>query len=242
MTFDGVEFSLLVVQRGEFVMGSNNPLFGEAPPHVVFIGAEFLLGKYPVTQQQWQTVMGDNPSACSQSRTHPVDSVSWIQAVDFCDRLSDRWGRRVRLPSEAEWEYACRAGTTTDFHFGSWGPFLDESDIPIDVRRQLADFAWFDMNSGDGTRPVGLKEPNPWGFHDMIGNVWEWCADVWHSDYDDSPLDGSPWVKNASQQPRRLLRGGAWDMNAFRCRSSYRSYDHKDLATSRFGFRIAVEF
>ena len=241
LTVDGLEFSLLVVPRGEFLMGSRNQLFGESPPHVVRIGADFLLGEYPVTQQQWQAVMGDAPSTFTDSPNHPVDSVSWDQAVEFCERLSDQCRRNVRLPSEAQWEYACRAGTTTDFFFGSWGPFLDESEIPIETRRQLDDFAWFDLNSCDRTQPVGLKKPNPWGFHDMIGNVWEWCADVWHSDYDGSPLDGRPWIDNVSQQPRRALRGGAWDMNAFRCRSSYRSYDHKDLATSRFGFRIAVD-
>ena len=241
LTIDGMEFSLLVVPRGEFTMGSENSLFGESPPHVVRIGADFLLGVYPVTQQQWQAVMGNNPSAFSGTPTRPVDSVSWDQAMEFCSRLSEASRRRVRLPSEAEWEYACRAGTTTDFFFGCRGPFLDESEIPSEARRELYNFAWFDLNSGDCTRPVGLKKSNPWGFHDMIGNVWEWCADVWHSDYDGSPLDASPWLDNSSQQPRRALRGGAWDMNAFRCRSSYRSYDHKDLATSRFGFRIAVD-
>ena len=242
LTVDCHEYSLLRVPRGEYLMGSENSLFGESPPHVVRIGVDILLGEYPITQQQWQAVKGNNPSSFSDSPTHPVDNVSWDEAVEFCELLSDKSGRRVRLPSEAEWEYACRAGTTTDFFFGGWGPFLDESEIPSDARRQLYEFAWFDLNSDGGTHPVGVKRPNPWGFHDMIGNVWEWCADVWHSDYDGPPLDGSPWIDNASQQPRRALRGGAWDMNAFRCRSSYRSYDHKDLATSRFGFRIAVEF
>jgi formylglycine-generating enzyme required for sulfatase activity len=104
----------------------------------------------------------------------------------------------------------------------------------------VCQYAWFDLNSGDGTRAVGLKRPNPWGLHDMLGNVWEWCADAWHEGYVGAPDDGGPWAEGAARQPRRCLRGGAWDMNAFRCRSPYRSYDHSELATNRFGFRVAV--
>jgi formylglycine-generating enzyme required for sulfatase activity len=235
-----VELELILVRRGRFIMGSENQLFSESPPHAVCFRADFLLGKYPVTQSQWEAVMGANPSAFCNSPNLPVDSVSWDQALEFCDRLSERSGNRVRLPSEAEWEYACRAGTQNDFFFGPWGPFLDETEIPSAARSVLFDFAWFDLNSRDRTHPVGLKQPNAWGFYDMIGNVWEWCADVWHSGYGGAPGDGSPWLDDAAQ-PRRCLRGGAWDMNAFRCRSSYRSYDHKELPTSRFGFRIAAD-
>lgn len=238
---EGLEFEMLTVQRGKFVMGSENQIFSESPPHDVSIGANFLLGKYPVTQLQWQAVMGTNPSGFSDSPNHPVDSVSWDQAIDFCERLSEKSDHRVRLPSEAEWEYACRGGSQTDFFFGPWGPFPDETAVLQEARHVLVDFAWFDYNSGDRTHPVGLKQPNPWGFYDMIGNVWEWCADVWHSDYDGGPNDGSHWLDNAARQPRRCQRGGAWDMDAFRCRSSYRSWDHKEGATNRFGFRIATE-
>ena len=124
---------------------------------------------------------------------------------------------------------------------GRWGPFLDETEITPEIRRELCRFAWFDLNSRDRTHPVCQKDPNAWGFFDMIGNVWEWCADVWHSGYDSAPDDGSPWLDDAARQPRRCLRGGAWDMNAFRCRSSYRSFDHRELATNRFGFRIALD-
>jgi eukaryotic-like serine/threonine-protein kinase len=232
---------LLLVPPGEFLMGSDNELFSEAPCHGVCFRSGFLLGKYPVTQAQWQAVMDCNPSAFRDAPDHPVDGVTWDQAVAFCRRLSTLSGQRVRLPSEAEWEYACRAGTTGEFFFGRWGPFADESEIPSEARLTLWDYAWFDQNSGGRTRPVGQKRPNPWGLHDMIGNIWEWCADVWHGDYVAAPQDGSPWLEGAGQQQRRCMRGGAWDMNAFRCRSTYRSFDHRELATDRFGFRVAVD-
>jgi formylglycine-generating enzyme required for sulfatase activity len=105
----------------------------------------------------------------------------------------------------------------------------------------LCDCAWFDLNSGDCTQPVGQKKSNPLGLHDLLGNVWEWCSDVWCSTYVGAPCDGRPRLDGADLQPRRSLRGGAWDMNAFRCRSSYRSFDFRHLATNRFGFRVAVD-
>lgn len=237
----GEVVELLPVPPGEFRMGSDNELFSEAAVRVVHLRSGFLLGKYPVTQAQWQAVMGSNPSVFRDASDHPVDSVSWDQALEFCRYLSVQSGHRVRLPSEAEWEYACRAGTTGEFFFGPWGPFRDDSEIPSEARMALCDYAWFDLNSGARTHPVGLKRPNLWGLHDMLGNVWEWCADVWHNTYIDAPQDGSPRVEGDGQQPRRCLRGGAWDMNAFRCRSPYRSYDYRNLATNRFGFRVAVD-
>lgn len=241
LSVDSLRLELVPIERGTFVMGSANELFSESPAHTVVIGADFLIGRYPVTQGQWATVMGENPSTFQDSPLQPVDGVSWQAAVDFCKRLSGQCGRLVRLPSEAEWEYACRATTAGDFHFGPWGPFTDESSVPAEVRKALSDFAWFDLNSQKRTHIVGQKQPNMWGLHDMIGNVWEWCDDVWHSDYDNAPRDGSPRHDGAERQPRRCLRGGAWDMDAFRCRSSYRSYDHKEIATARFGLRIATD-
>ena len=231
---------LVPVPPGEFLMGSDNQFFSEAPAHLVKIRSGFLLGRYPITQGQWLAVMGNNPSAFRDSPDRPVDSVSWEKAAEFCRRLGDQSGHHIRLPSEAEWEYTCRAGTSGEFFFGPWGPVLDDSEVLWETRQALCEYAWFDLNSLGGTRPVGLKRPNPWGMHDMLGNVWEWCADVWHDDYVSAPDDGSPWVEGKQRQPRRCLRGGAWDMNAFRCRSPYRSYDHRELATNRFGFRVAV--
>ena len=234
---------LIPIPAGQFLMGSPNEFFAEAPAHPVTIPRPFALGKYPVTQSQWFAVTGQQPSASAfaDAPDHPVDSVTWDQAVDFCRQLSAQSGRSVRLPSEAEWEYACRAGTTTDFFFGPWGPLNDESEVPREAKESLDDYAWFDLNSGDRTQPVGLKLPNPSGLHDMLGNVWEWCADVWHGNYQAAPHDGAAWIEGADRQPRRCLRGGAWDMNAFRCRSSYRSFDHRNLATNRFGLRIVVD-
>jgi formylglycine-generating enzyme required for sulfatase activity len=237
---DNLVVELIPVLPGEFLMGSDNEFFSEAPAHRVKIASGFLLGKYPITQSEWLAVMGNNPSAFPDSLDRPVDSVNWQQAAEFCRRLSGQAGQCVRLPSEAEWEYACRAGTSSEFFFGSWGPILDDSEIPAEAKQLLGEHAWFDLNSADSTRPVGLKRPNPWGLHDMMGNVWEWCADTWHNDYVGAPNDGTPWRDGDEQQPRRCLRGGAWDMNAFRCRSSYRSYDHREMATNRFGFRVAV--
>jgi formylglycine-generating enzyme required for sulfatase activity len=237
----GVVVELLPVRPGEFRMGSDNELFSEAPAHRVTFRSGYWLGKYLVTQAQWQAVMGDNPSAFRDAPEQPVDTVSWDQAAEFCRRLGESCGRRVRLPSEAEWEYACRAGTMGEFFFGPWGPYWDDSEVPWEARQALCEYAWFDLNSGDRTWPVGQKRPNPWGLHDIIGNVWEWCADVWHGDYAGAPQDGSPWLEEEGRQPRRCLRGGAWDMNAFRCRSSYRSFDYRELATNRFGFRVAAD-
>jgi eukaryotic-like serine/threonine-protein kinase len=224
-----ITVELVLIPTGDFLMGSGNDFFSENPIHTVSFRSGFLLGRFPVTQEQWQAVMGYNPSAFRDSPNHPVDSISCDQAAEFCRRLSGLSGKLVRLPSEAEWEYACRAGTTGEFFFGHWGPFWDDSEVPWEVRQALCDYAWFDLNSGGCSKPVGLKLPNPWGLHDMLGNVWEWCADVWHDDYAGAPQDGGPWFEGEERQPRRCLRGGAWDMNAFRCRSSYRSYDHKDL-------------
>src|SRR5262249_54775321 len=232
---------LVKIPSGTFLMGSPNVLISEAPVHEVTIGYEFYLGKFLVTQHQWEVVMGQNNSA--QFRTsleHPVDSVSWEEAIAFCQKLSERCGARARLPSEAEWEYACRAGTQGEFFFGAAGPFVDETSVPSEVRHSLQEYAWFEENSREETHAVGLKKPNPWEFFDIVGNLWEWCEDVWHSDYVGALIDGSPWRSAADPQPRRCLRGGAWNMDAFRCRSFYRSWDRKDVATNRFGFRIGV--
>lgn len=232
---------LVHVPPGDFLMGSGNQFFSESPQHRVTIPAGILLGRYPITQAQWLSVMGDNPSFFRDSSNHPVDSVSWVQAAAFCQRARDQSGHCIRLPSKAEWEYACRAGTSGDFFFGPWGPLVDDTEVPWEAREALCDYGWFDLNSDDRTHPIGLKRSNPWGFHDMLGNVWEWCADVWHDDYAGAPSGHSAWIEGEGRQGKRCLRGGAWDMNAFRCRSSYRSFDYKELATNRFGFRVAMD-
>ncbi len=161
---EDLRMEMISVPRGRFIMGSNNKLFSESPPHIVDIDRDFLLGKFLVTQSQWCRIMDAKPSAFPDSLDLPVNSVCWEQATAFCQRVSDQLGLCVRLPSEAEWEYACRAGTNTDFFFGPWGPFLDETEILPEARQALDDFAWFDLNSLDKTHPVGLKQPNAWGF------------------------------------------------------------------------------
>jgi formylglycine-generating enzyme required for sulfatase activity len=222
-------------------MGSSNVVFGEHPSRVVTISRPFYLGKLPVTQAQWLSVTGENPSAFPLSPDHPVENVSWLEAVRFCQIASARAGRTVRLPSEAEWEYACRAGSETEFFFCADGPFSDDASVPRRVRESLGEYAWFDENSRGSTHPAGRKQPNSFGLHDVLGNVWEWCADNWHPDYIGAPSDGRPWIEPPTAKPLRCLRGGAWDMNAFRCRSCYRSWDWESLATNRFGLRVCVE-
>jgi formylglycine-generating enzyme required for sulfatase activity len=219
---------LVCLPGGEFEMGSTRGLPLEIPVHPVVIERPLLLGKFPITQGQWTAVMGKNPSVFTGEDRRPVDSVSWEDARAFCLRLSGLTGRRVRLPAETEWEYACRAGSTSEYFFG-------------DDERGIDECAWYELNSREGTHPVGLKRPNAWGLFDLIGNVWEWCEDVWHADYTGAPSVGAAWMEGESAQPRRVLRGGAWDMDVFRCRSAYRSYDWMQLGTSRFGMRVVVE-
>lgn len=220
---------LAKIPPGKFHMGSRNglPFAPEDPVHEVVISYAFSVGRFLVTQKQYAAVMGNNPSHFDNHRDQPVDTVTWFDARQFCEKLSAMTGRKARLPSEAEWEYSCRANSTTEYFFG-------------DEAKELHDYAWFEDNSPDRTMPVGLKKPNLWGLYDMVGNVWEWCEDVWNSGYSGAPSDGSAWLKNEERQGRRCVRGGAWNMDAFRCRSSYRSFDWNDTATDRLGFRIVL--
>jgi formylglycine-generating enzyme required for sulfatase activity len=215
------------IPAGRYTVGSANglPHAPEGPEHVVEVPA-FWMADAPVTAQQYQAVMGRNPSHFDGAPDLPVESVSRIEACEFCSRLSESSGKLLRLPSEAEWEYACRAGSTTEYHFG-------------DSAADLSAYAWFENNSRGRTAPVRRKKPNAWGLYDIVGNVWEWCLDSWHEDYTAAPCDGSPWLNTTSRQRPYCVRGGAWDMDAFRCRSSYRSYDREETGTSRNGFRVA---
>jgi len=156
---------LVEIPAGSFMMGGKRQINIQS----------FLLGKYPVTQEQWQAVMGTNPSKFKGNK-RPVEMVSWDMAREFCQKLSQKTGRNFRLPSEAEWEYACRAGTTTEYFFGD-----DEDD--------LDDYAWFEDNSNEQTHDVGGKKPNPWGLYDILGNVWEWCEDDWVDNLTSHPQD-----------------------------------------------------
>jgi len=204
----------------------------EYPRHKVMV-SKFCMGKYPVTQVQWRFVarlpgverlLDLNPSSL-EGDDHPVEEVSWLDAVEFCARLSQHTGRDYRLPSEAEWEYACRAGTTTPFHFGE----------TID-----AEVANYRAQDDKITTSVGsFKVANLFGLYDMHGNVWEWCQDHWHESYENAPEDGSAWIDpDPSEDTRRLLRGGSWDDDPEDCRSAFRDRDVADYRGNSVGFRV----
>jgi len=209
---------------GSFVMGSDQGLPIELPVHRVNIEKGFYLGARPVTQKLWQDVMGDNPSCFRTDDLLPVENITWHSACSFCSEFELLIGKTVRLPTEAEWEYSCRAGSTSEYYWG------DESKFALD-------YAWFELNSMDSTQLVGLKKPNDWGLYDMAGNVWEWCLDSWVSDYSEE----SQIRKSLNKSERRVIRGGAWDMDVFRCRSAYRSNEGELIATKKIGFRVLIE-
>ncbi len=202
-----VQFEMMAVPGGEFLMGENDRLV-KVPP--------FFMGKYPVTQKQWSAVAQmprvnrDLEPAPSRFKgdDKPVEQVSWLDAMEFCARLSKNMGREYRLPTEAEWEYACRAGTTTEYHFGD------------SITNELANYG----SANSGTTPVGqFPYVNAFGLSDMHGNVWEWCMDHWHNSYEGAPLDGTAWIDaKAKEDAQRVLRGGSWDDNPAICRSASR--------------------
>jgi formylglycine-generating enzyme required for sulfatase activity len=203
---DGVLLNMVEIPAGEFMMGSppeeEDRDDDEGPQRTVSV-PRFFMGRFQVTQAQYEAVMGENPSNF-EGANRPVEKVSWNDAVAFCEKLSQMTGRTYRLPSEAEWEYACRAGTTTPFHFGPT------------ITTELANY---NGNETYGSGPEGLRRgettevgsfpPNAFGLHDMHGNVWEWCQDVWHGNYEGAPTDGSAWIEGGDQE-RRVLRGGSW--------------------------------
>ncbi|MCA2716661.1 SUMF1/EgtB/PvdO family nonheme iron enzyme [Microcystis sp. M169S2] len=227
---NGVTLEMVGLPAGQFLMGSpdSDPdaRDNEKPQHQVKVNS-FAIGKYPVTQAQYQAVMGTNPSFFKNNPQNPVEDVSWNDAQAFCQKLSQITGKTYRLPTEAEWEYACRAGTTTRFYFG-------------DDANQLGDYAWYKGNSQETTHPVGQKKPNAWGLYDMSGNVWEWCEDNWHDNYIGAPKDGSAWLTNGNDN-RSPLRGGSWFLLPNFCRSAFR-YDYdfrRDVDNGLdFGFRV----
>jgi len=241
----GVVFRL--VPPGEFQMGASpgdSAAFDdEKPPHKVTIPSPLYVAKFPVTQQEWQAVMGQNPSHFqtgmvkekggffkqekkleADTKHHPVESVSWEDCQGYLNRVHDRldleFGKAIRLPTEAEWEYACRAGTT-DSRYGN-----------------LDAIGWFDGNSGSMTHPVDQKRPNAWGLHDMIGNVWEWCEDTWHGGYKNAPSDGSAWTGGDTS---RVVRGGCWGKYPRVCRSSRRNRRGPVGRDYDLGFRVVVD-
>ena len=247
---DGVKLEMLRIPAGEFLMGSTDEevsrLLAEgkkdhdvqwyfdhvgtgtkAPQHRVRITRPFYLGKYLVTQEQWQAVMGDNPSHFKGPR-NPVETVNWNDCQAFFDKLNAKTGGRggkFQLPTEAQWEYACRAGSRTRYYFG-------------DDASGLGEYAWYGENYRDGkTHPVGEKKPNAWGLYDMHGNVWEWCAD-WSDGgyYASSPTDDPTGPSTGSY---RVIRGGSWLAAPWECRSLHRNRIEPGYRSGRLGLRVA---
>ena len=239
---ENIAITMTQIPAGEFQMGSPEKEVGrqsyEGPQHQVKLRS-FFLGQTPVTQDQWQVVAGwpkqqlelkDQPSHL-QGPNRPVEQVSWEEAVEFCRRLSVRTGLEYSLPSEAQWEYACRAGTTTAFSFGetltpelvNYDGYNTYASGPKGVYRQQ-------------TTEVGSFPANGWGLHDTHGNVWEWCLDSWHDFYLCAPKDGSAWM--AGGRASKLLRGGSWDDRPAVCRSAYRGYNRPVDRLNGIGFRV----
>ncbi|MEM9007979.1 MAG: SUMF1/EgtB/PvdO family nonheme iron enzyme [Cyanobacteria bacterium P01_F01_bin.86] len=204
----------------------------ELPQRPVTV-SHFLLGKYPVTQAQYQAVMGKNPSRFTENGANrPVEHVSWDDAVAFCQALSKQTGREYRLPSEAEWEYACRADTTTPFHFGP--------TITTDIANYDGDYTYSSGPKGQyrqQTTEVGSFPANAFGLYDMHGNVWEWCLDHWHDSYEGAPTDGRPWLSSDENAPR-LLRGGSWVNHPGDCRAANRIRLARVNRSINIGFRV----
>ncbi len=239
----GIELDMVLIPGGTFVMGAPEAEEGsddsERPQRTVSV-SPFLMGQYPVTQAQWQAVASLpqvkrklNPEPSSfKGDDLPVEQVTWFDAVEFCDRLSEHTNRPYRLPSEAEWEYACRAGTTTPFHFGE--------TITTDLANYDGNYAYGAGSEGtyrQETTPVGsFGVANAFGLYDMHGNVWEWCLDHWHSNYEEAPTDGSAWLTEDENSPR-LLRGGSWSSAPRNCRSAYRLRSDP-VFFNHFGLRV----
>jgi formylglycine-generating enzyme required for sulfatase activity len=212
-----------------FQMGDTKEPAAEKPVHPVTVRHSFAVARYEVTQELYEAIVGKNPSRWKGPR-NSVEMVNWHEADVFCRKLTSELrplkllvvDEVIRLPSEAEWEYACRAGTTTAYSFG------DSSEM-------LKDFAWFKGNSKGEDRPVGKKKPNAWGMYDMHGYVWEWCADDWHDSYAGAPGDGSAWQTEGVKE--RVARGGSWADEADKARSAYRQPFAADHRSDTLGFR-----
>jgi formylglycine-generating enzyme required for sulfatase activity len=229
-----VPLEMVIVPGSTFWMGSRAG-YGyddERPQHSVRVSS-FLIGKYPVTQEQWQAVMGSLPPCRCQGARRPVDRVSWHDTREFCKRLSEKTGRAYRLPSEAEWEYACRARTTTPFYFGK--------TITTDLANYVGEHTYRSEPKGvyrHEATEVGSFPPNAFGLYDMHGNVWEWCADAWLDNYIGAPTDGSAWERGSTS--RHVLRGGCWHDPPDLCRSAARLGQEATEGEDFFGFRVAL--
>jgi formylglycine-generating enzyme required for sulfatase activity len=234
-----VTLEMVAIPGGTFIMGSpeneeRGRIYGqtdEYPQHQVTVPS-FFIGKYPVTQAQYEAIMGSNPSRF-KGENRPVGKVRWYDAVEFCEKLSQRTGRPYRLSSEAEWEYACRAGTITPFYFGE----TITTDL---VNYNGKEYTYGSAPKGkyrEQTTDVGIFPPNAFGLYDMHGNVWEWCQDDWDSNYINAPTDGSALTSQIIRI--KVLRGGSWFNASAYCRSARRFNDHANQSNYENGFRVA---
>ena len=217
---------MVVIPAGSFVMGSDKSAT-EQPTHLVNVPSYFL-GKTHITLGQWLWVMGESLNQLYAGRNPdlPFINVSWRDVQDFILKLNRKTGQRYRLPTEAEWEYAARAGTTTEWSHGN-----DES--------RLGAYAWYGLNSGNRWQKVAQKMPNPFGLYDMQGNVWHWVEDCWHDDYKRAPSNGSAWVTECSAAQSYVVKGGSWYSSSSDLRPPNRSWGGADNRTSSIGFRLA---
>ncbi|MBX7258619.1 MAG: formylglycine-generating enzyme family protein [Candidatus Hydrogenedentes bacterium] len=236
-TYAGIDF--VWCPPGGFQMGAC-PLDGESdssetPKHKVAIDQGFWISKHEITQAQWESVMGSNPSwfqgaivSFVDSSNRPVENVSWDEVQSFITTINAaNPGSNFRLPSEAEWEYACRARTVTRFYWGE-DPFYTRID----------DYAWYSDNEGVQTNDVGGKRPNGWNLYDTSGNVWEWVQDWYHEDYTGAPADGSAWENPTGTT--RVIRGGSWS-SASSCRASARNSELPVYSSNNVGFRLVKD-
>lgn len=235
--FPAPQPNLVWIPPGTFMMGSPanevDRESDEGPRTSVYLSRGFFMGKYEVTQREYQAVKGTNPSSFTGDLDRPVEQVTWYEATDYCVRLTtqERTAGRLpagyvyRLPTEAEWEYSCRAGTTTRFSHGDDPGYT-----------QLGQYGWYSANSGSATHPVGGKLPNPWGLHDMHGNVWEWCYD-WYGGFSGGSLTDPVGPVSGSS---RVIRGGGWYIYGRYCRSAYRSDGSPDVRNGYIGFRVVL--
>ncbi|MDV3351746.1 formylglycine-generating enzyme family protein [Leptothoe sp. LEGE 181152] len=241
---DAIPLQMLLIPGGTFTMGSpeDEPerQDSEGPQHEVTV-SKFFMGRYPVTQAQWKAVaempivereLEADPSKF-KGTDRPVERVTWYDVVEFCARLSAHTERPYRLPSEAEWEYACRAGTTTQFHFGK--------TLTTEVANYRGTRTYGNGPEGEyqqETTPVAHFDiANDFGLSDMHGNVWEWCQDIWHDHYAGAPADGRAWMIEGNEAGR-ILRGGSWFLNPENCRSACRDDDRPGYRNYDVGFRV----
>ena len=239
-----IGLDMILIPAGTFLMGSpeDEPDRKEAegPPHDVRVST-FFMGRYPITQIQWRFVAGlpqvkrELSPAPSHFKGHhcPVEQVSWYDAAEFCDRLTQFTGRGYRLPTEAEWEYGCRAGTQTPFYFGK--------TLTTELANYNGNYTYDGGSKGDyrkETTPVeNFGIANAFGLCDMHGNVWEWCQDHWHDGYESAPVDGSAWL-SGEENASRIRRSGSWFTYPRTCRSAYRFYDVPNNSFYDIGFRV----